>query len=57
MIAVVSLPISDISKKGIETKTDNEANTEDKETYLLIFKTIKNTTKAKIAPIGFTAKK
>ena len=31
MIAVVSLPISDISKKGIETKTDNEANTEDKE--------------------------
>ena len=43
MIAVVSLPINDISKKGIETKTDNEANTEDKETYLLIFKTIKNT--------------
>ena len=57
MIAVVSLPISDISKKGIETKTDDEANTEDKDTYLLIFKTIKNTTNAKIAPIGFTAKK
>lgn len=57
MRVVVSLPINDISKKGIEIKTDNEASTEDKETYLLIFNTIKNTISAKIAPIGFTAKK
>lgn len=55
--AVANLPANDIFKKGTQIKTADEANTDESETYLVIFKTIKNTTKAKIAPIGFTARK